>query len=102
MASHRLGDYIDWFFRQSYPALFDSEVQRRLENVRAAFGERETEEVILEVHLSDDSRRCDYSFRGDTDRELVKNYWREKNGQTHCVTGWNSAWRAASPSCALF
>lgn len=85
MASHRLGDYIDWFFRQSYPALFDSEVQRRLENVRAAFGERETEEVILEVHLSDDSRRCDYSFRGDTDRELVKNYWLELDYEA-CAT----------------
>ena len=71
MPTHELNNYIDWFSRQSYPTLFDTEVQRRLENVRAAFGKRETEEVILEVHLSDDSRRCDYSFRGDTESKLV-------------------------------
>lgn len=77
MPTHALGSYIDWFSRQSYPSLFDGEVERRLENVRAAFGQRETEEVILEVHLSDASRQCDYSFRGDTDSKLVQNYWLE-------------------------
>lgn len=77
MPTYGLNNYIDWFSRQSYPSLFDAEVQRRLENVRATFGNRQTEEVILEVHLSDDSKRCDYSFREDTGKELVKNYWLE-------------------------
>ena len=58
MPTYGLNNYIDWFSRQSYPSLFDAEVQRRLENVRATFGNRQTEEVILEVHLSDDSKRC--------------------------------------------
>lgn len=85
MSTHALSRYIDWFSRQSYPALFDTEVERRLEHVRSVFGRQETEEVILEVHLSDASRRCDYSFRGDTDSSLVKNYWLELDFET-CAT----------------
>ena len=46
MSTHELKHYIDWLSRQSYPALFDGEVERRLENVRAVFGERKTEEVM--------------------------------------------------------
>lgn len=85
MSSHALKNYIDWFSRQNYPALFDAEVSERLENVRTVYGDRVTEEVILEVHLSDDSRRCDYSFREDTGKELVKNYWLELDFET-CST----------------
>ena len=85
MATQELHHYINWFSRQNYPALFDAEVHRRLQNVHRAFGERKTEEVILEVHLSDDSKRCDYSFREDTGKEPVKNYWLELDFEA-CVT----------------
>ena len=85
MPHYAVNKYIDWFSRQSYPSLFDEEVARRLENVRAAFGDYETEDVILEVHLSDDSKRCDYSFRIDTDSKLIKNYWLELDFEA-CAT----------------
>lgn len=77
MAQHPLQEYIRYFSRQRYPALFDGEALNRLENVNLVFGEQSTEEVILEVRLSDDSKTCDFAFRVDTDKEMVKNYWLE-------------------------
>ena len=77
MAQYPIRDYIHYFSRKRYPALFDDEALNRLQNVRRAFGDQVSEEVILEVRLSDHSKTCDYSFRVDTGKKPVKEYWLE-------------------------
>ncbi|MBQ9480081.1 MAG: hypothetical protein IJU71_11085, partial [Selenomonadaceae bacterium] len=69
-------DYIRYLRRNDYPALFDDECQRRLDNVIDQYGELETHETILEIDLSNAARAVDYSIRLDGD-DFIKERWLE-------------------------
>ena len=69
-------DYIRYLRRSDYPALFNDECRRRLDNVLSQYGELETHETILEINLSDDARSVDYSIMLDGD-DFIKERWLE-------------------------
>ncbi|MBR1579513.1 MAG: radical SAM protein [Selenomonadaceae bacterium] len=70
-------DYIRYLRRNDYPALFDDECQRQLNNVIKQYGELETHETILEIDLSNAARAVDYSIRLNRPTEFGKEFWLE-------------------------
>ena len=62
---------------QKYPAVFSSECVDRSERLKEQYGEQETHEVICETVLTETEATCDISFRVDTGKKPVENYWLE-------------------------
>lgn len=76
----KVKEYLDYFRRCNYSALFSEDDIEKLKNVEKIYGDIETEETILEVCLSDEKTGCDYSIRKDVNFPDVKEYWYELDG----------------------
>ena len=70
-------EYLQCFLEKERPALFDAACSAALANVAAAYGERESAEVIYETALDEPGCAFDFSFRVDTPKRLTKEYWLE-------------------------
>ncbi|MFV0413786.1 MAG: radical SAM protein, partial [Oscillospiraceae bacterium] len=57
--------------------LFDETCRANWRRVAAQYGEMESEETIAEVNLTRPDKTCDYSFRVDTGKTPVGDYWYE-------------------------
>ena len=77
MCEVKIKEYLSYFNKTKYPALFSDECCERLENIRAVYGDLETNETILEILLDKEDLGCDYSIRMATGKERVSEYWYE-------------------------
>lgn len=77
----RVKDYLNYFRKSQYPALFSKEDIDKLKNVERLYGDIETQETILEVCLSEEVTGCDYSIRKDVSSLQVTEYWYELDGK---------------------
>lgn len=85
--STKVKDYLMYFREYDYPNLFGRECVRQLENIEAVYGEKESEETILEVVLGQEERNCDYSIKIDTGKNEVKDYWYEMDYGSYAGRG---------------
>ena len=61
----------------AHPALFSDACIDRTERLKGRYREQETHQVIYETVLTEPEDRCDISFRVDTGKKPVANYWLE-------------------------
>jgi len=59
------------------PAVFSRECIEGSQRLKEQYGEQETHEVICETVLTETEATCDISFRVDTGKKPVENYWLE-------------------------
>ncbi len=78
-------NYLKYFYKKNYPALFDEECVRQLKNVELTFGEIVSEETILEVCLTKPEKTCDYSIRVDVDSVFLSEYWYELDYEAYAL-----------------
>ena len=62
---------------QTYPALFSGECIERTARLKEQYREQETHQAIYETILTEPEATCDISFRVDTGKKPVANYWLE-------------------------
>ncbi len=74
----KVEEYIKYFQKKQYPALFGKGTYAALANISAQYGELETAETVQEIVLTSEEKSCDYSIQMDckTNRH-VKEYWLE-------------------------
>lgn len=84
MALPSVSDYLAYLKESKYPELFDQNVYKKLHHITEKFGDLQTEETILEIPLSTNEKKVDYSIRIDTKDSLSHEYWYELDSAACC------------------